>query len=337
MKNPTNPKVSILCPTYNHESFIAQALESFIMQETNFAFEIIVGEDCSTDKTKEIVEKYVQKYPNLIKPIYQSVNQGIYKNNADVFKLARGEYFIFCEGDDYFSDKNKLQIQADYLDKNPQNSACFHYAKLIYVDKSTKSHIHPSKSYIRRYKNKLNYETLKKSNFIHTNSCMYRKYAINFDDFFPKDALPADWFIHIYYSRLGKIGFIPKIMSVYRKHSGGIWYFASEEKYRLKYGAELINLYFQASQKFSDDKEFWFKEGAKEFNTVAKVCINYREWDKLETIKQQFAELAMNNPLTDEDLISKSQKRYKKYKKLFKLTLSLSVVLFVALLISILR
>jgi glycosyltransferase involved in cell wall biosynthesis len=113
-------KVSIIIITYNHESFIAQAIESVLKQKTNFPFEIIIGEDCSSDKTKIIVEKYSNLHLNQIKLITSTNNVGIIANELRCLKKAQGDYICFLEGDDYWTDPYKLQKQVDFLENNPE-------------------------------------------------------------------------------------------------------------------------------------------------------------------------------------------------------------------------
>ncbi|GIV30547.1 MAG: glycosyl transferase [Vicingaceae bacterium] len=122
--------VSIACITYNHGNFIRDALESFLMQKTNFPFEILIHDDASTDHTQEIIKEYEKKYPGIIKPIYQKENQ-LAKIKSGImfiynFSRAKGKYIAYCEGDDYWLDPYKLQKQVDFLDSHPSYSACFH-------------------------------------------------------------------------------------------------------------------------------------------------------------------------------------------------------------------
>lgn len=123
-----NPLVSISCITYNHVSYIRQCLDGFLMQKTDFPFEIVVHDDASTDKTAEIVREYEKKYPNIIKPIYELENQyskpGISINDI-TFPYLRGKYIALCEGDDYWIDENKLQMQVDFLSKCLLNNILF--------------------------------------------------------------------------------------------------------------------------------------------------------------------------------------------------------------------
>ena len=133
MKDQNNEiLVSICCITYNQAPYIRQCLDGFIMQKTNFKFEIIVHDDCSTDGTTDIVKEYADKYPDLIVPIFQKVNQ--YQNGNKrilatfVYPKAIGKYIALCEGDDYWIDPLKLQKQVDFLESHPDYSMCFHNA-----------------------------------------------------------------------------------------------------------------------------------------------------------------------------------------------------------------
>lgn len=125
--NINKPVVSVCCITYNHEKYIAEALDSFLMQETDFPFEVIVRDDASPDKTANIIREYEAKYPKIIKPIYEKENgysKGI-KAGAVTYKKAIGEYIAFCEGDDYWICKDKLQKQVDFLETNSECLFCW--------------------------------------------------------------------------------------------------------------------------------------------------------------------------------------------------------------------
>ena len=118
----TNPLVSILCTTYNHEKYIEDTIKGFLMQESDFSFEIIIHDDASTDGTADIIREYEAKYPKLIKPIYQTKNrfsQGL-KNGEVIYPRAKGKYIALCEGDDYWTDSLKLQMQVDFLEENDE-------------------------------------------------------------------------------------------------------------------------------------------------------------------------------------------------------------------------
>lgn len=133
--NSDIPLVSISCITYNHEPYIVQALNGFLMQKTDFPFEVLIHDDASTDRTADIIREYEKKFPNLIKPIYQKENhysKGFTSVSATWnFPRAKGKYIALCEGDDYWIDENKLQIQVDFLENNPEYGMCFHDAVVV--------------------------------------------------------------------------------------------------------------------------------------------------------------------------------------------------------------
>ena len=124
-------KVSVICNAYNHEEYIRDAIEGILHQKTEFAFEVLIHDDASTDNTAQIIKEYEGKYPNIIKPIYQIANQySLYKSITVDYQLPRanGEYIALCEGDDYWIDENKLQTQYDFLENNPRFNMCVHRA-----------------------------------------------------------------------------------------------------------------------------------------------------------------------------------------------------------------
>ncbi|GHV23843.1 hypothetical protein AGMMS49959_18350 [Planctomycetales bacterium] len=134
------PLVSIICPTYNHAKFIRQCLDGFVMQKTNFPVEVLIHDDASTDGTADIIREYEQKYPDLIKPIYQTENQWS-KNRLNVSKIccemycnSQSKYIASCEGDDYWTDPSKLQKQIDFLENNDNYSICFCSARVLWED-----------------------------------------------------------------------------------------------------------------------------------------------------------------------------------------------------------
>lgn len=122
--------VTVRTITYNHEPYLRDCLNGIVMQKTNFRFEAVVHDDCSTDHTADIIREYAAKYPDIIKPIYETENQ--YSKGKDSLTgkkmdaLTHGKYIAICEGDDYWTDPNKLQMQVDFLESHPEYSMCFH-------------------------------------------------------------------------------------------------------------------------------------------------------------------------------------------------------------------
>jgi len=114
-----NPLVSVLVITYLHEDYIARCIQGIIMQETDFSFELIIGTDCSPDRTDEIVREFHSNYPEIIRPVYRERNLGALANSTNSLKKARGKYISTCDGDDEWTDRLKLQKQVSMLEENP--------------------------------------------------------------------------------------------------------------------------------------------------------------------------------------------------------------------------
>lgn len=221
-----NILVSIHCLTYNHEKFIAEAIESFLMQKTNFKFEILIHDDASTDRTQEIIKQYELQYPTLIKPIYQLENQYSKGNSVNTVNLinlnrAKGKYIAVCEGDDYWIDPYKLQKQVEYMEKNPDCSLCVHGGYIVdAAEKTLQSSNRPSK------KNK--FFTVEEvieggGGLFLTNSMLFpRKFALERPEFL-QNAPVGDYPYAINLSLLGKVYFIDEFMSAYRVGHSGSW------------------------------------------------------------------------------------------------------------------
>lgn len=125
----SQPLVTVFCLAYNHENYITKTLDGFVTQKTSFPFEVLIHDDCSTDQTASIIKKYSEQYPDIIKPVFQTENQyskGIKITSTFLMPKAQGKYFAWCEGDDCWTDCNKLQKQIDFLEANPNYSCCYH-------------------------------------------------------------------------------------------------------------------------------------------------------------------------------------------------------------------
>lgn len=239
--NIHNPVVSICCITYNHENYIAEALDSFLMQETDFPFEVIVRDDASPDKTAEIIREYESKYPNIIKPIYEKENgyqKGI-KASPVTFGKAKGEYIALCEGDDYWTDAKKLQVQIDEMKKYPEVDFSFHLASTI---DNFNIEAQPKLQKRNRFYSTKDIIT---ANFhlIQTNTIVFKKKnleSLNYD-LIAKSPVGDVW-IRVNASIPNGALFINKIMSTYRIHSQGSWSESMQEENKfIKYIHNMIN------------------------------------------------------------------------------------------------
>lgn len=180
-------QVTIWCLAYNHEKYIRSALDGFIMQKTNFKFEVIVHDDASTDNTVNIIREYERKYPDIIKPIFQTVNQEklkVDKMSKFLIPNAKGKYIAFCEGDDFWSDENKLQLQYDYMESHSDVELCVNKVQYLNEDGSKTNKTLPKNNLFSKSKffdnqtfAKLLF--LKKSYPFHTSSFFIRKDLIS--------------------------------------------------------------------------------------------------------------------------------------------------------------
>jgi len=282
-----NVKVSILCIVYNHVKFIRHALDGLVMQKTNFPFEVIVHDDASTDGTTDIIREYEQKYPDIIKPIYQTENQwqrGVKIGQKFIFPRIRGKYVTMNEADDYYIDENKLQKQVDFLDSHPECSMCFHPVKVIWDDNREPEKIFPSADYIW-HKKILTLQDLLKHNFIQTNSVMYRWYDVSTE--WPKcSILPADYMLHLLHAQYGKIGFIPDVMSVYRRNAGGIWAGSLEtDAWFIKYAVPHLRFYREVENRFHID---YSKLKTDLMYKALRVFLRHKDWKQINCLIDEF-------------------------------------------------
>lgn len=317
-------KVTIITISYNQEKFIDQTINSFLMQKTNFKFQVIIGDDASTDGTQKIILDYAEKYPDIIKPILRDKNIGAENNFFDCASYINSEYVILNEADDYFLDTIKLQKQVDFLDSNPDFSICFHPVIIKYEGVSRKDDIFPQEKLINNRNLDLDY--LLKFNFIQTNSCMYRWRFSNKEkitDIFPKNILPGDHFLHLLHAEVGKIGFIPDAMAVYRKWSGGIWAGAGvTDAWFIKCGVSHIRFYRAVEDHFNVDRSTEIKFFSKK--TLNALLINYC-WDGIKNFHKEFPKLYdtslnINKDLIKNHIFAKDSIKYIIYSILSKIT-----------------
>lgn len=212
-------KLSILMVTYNHENFIAQAIESVLMQETDFEYELIICDDYSTDNTRKIVEQFAADNPSRIRFLNREKNLGPAQNFIKGFFECRGQYVAFLEGDDYWTFPTKLQQQINALDSNPNWAICFHTVRVIHEDGSQPPEEYPK----NRNKTEYSLEDLLSVNFIQTCSLVVRNGLVcEFPEWYMK-AVPGDWPFSILHAQHGKISYLPEVMATYRRHSAGTW------------------------------------------------------------------------------------------------------------------
>ncbi len=224
MKKEDSILVAIYCIAYNQENYIRDCLEGFVIQKADFSFVAIVHDDCSTDKTATILREYAEKYPDIIKPIYETENQWS-KHDGSLTRIMNeaitatgAKYIAFCEGDDYWTDPHKLQKQVDYMESHPECSLCFHGVKIL--DETTHK-LEPD--FLEDVPYSDSGVKLARGNYIHTVSVLIRS-NIGVLDFFQKlgRLSMGDQIIYHICAQSGTMVKIPDIMAVYRIGSG-LW------------------------------------------------------------------------------------------------------------------
>jgi glycosyltransferase involved in cell wall biosynthesis len=211
-------KLSVVIITYNHERFVAQAIESVLAQKVNFDYEIVIGEDCSTDSTREIVMDFARRYPERIVPFVRDQNLGGPRNLTATLAGCRGQYVALLEGDDYWTSVDKLQMQVDVLEGHPDRALCCHRVKTLNETGAAEIEVFPPHA-----AGPYSVEDLLRGNFVMTCSAVMRRDLIGPPpDWYFKIKL-GDWPLFAMVARHGKIELMDEVMAAYRVHSGSTW------------------------------------------------------------------------------------------------------------------
>lgn len=240
-------RVSVICTCYNHEKYIAKALDSFLMQKTDFAFRVLVGDDASTDGSPAIISEYAERYPDIIVPVLRSENIGGGHNWEDLVSRCDTDYIAFCDGDDYWTDENKLQRQFDLMESDASLRACFHDTLIVdeteggaWFQASNFSHTKDGSmrwpSGNRHFVKKRRYRTVNfiPFGFIHTSSIFIRwDYGIAFPQWIFGHGF-GDYPLWAIQINKGAIGYIDEALSVYRRTGNTLFDFKSRTEYWLK-------------------------------------------------------------------------------------------------------
>ncbi|MBX0292139.1 glycosyltransferase [Hymenobacter sp. HSC-4F20] len=216
-------KVSVCCISYNHERYLAQAIESVLMQQTAFDVELIIGEDCSTDNTRQIALDYARRYPEQIRVLLPERNQGVMKNLMATMDACNGTYIAFLEGDDYWTDPHKLQRQVEALRAHPECTLCAHDAQVLSEDGTSNNYIFSNqfRHVLPLTEGIITHDKLVAHHwFIPSASMLFVKVALTLP-------LPAwfaevhsgDYTLQLLATRTGSIYYLPDAMSVYRRHA----------------------------------------------------------------------------------------------------------------------
>jgi len=284
-KMKEKPLVTILCQAYNQENFISQALDSFLMQETDFDFEVIVRDDASTDSTANIIREYQAKYPNTIKPIYESENQwskGIKLIPCELPRIMKSidtKYLALCDGDDYWTDPLKLQKQISFLEENPEFVGSAHASRYLRDGKEAElasRNIHDKDIYT--------FEEYLGNCYFQTSSWIYR-YDADFrsliDGYF-YSGCGGDVYMTLAFMTLGPIKYFDEVMSVWRVHDKGEWSKNSADHQAMEILAALVDYTYKFDEKYKPKfyEQFYFTIRNISSETFSKLVMeNYQSKD----------------------------------------------------------
>ena len=293
MKN-TSPLLAIRCLAYNHEPYIRQCLEGFVMQKTDFPFVAIVHDDASTDKTADIIREYAEKYPDIIKPIFESENK-YSKHDGSIRRIMNAampksvKYIAVCEGDDYWTDPEKLQKQVGFLERNPEYVFCCHRFK-IYNESNKKYY----KEYAYSYYGSTDYLEIDEQLFCNVWITQTLTAVVDAVSYYKVQEYVNEYssfrdvhqFFHLL--KVGKGVSLNDIMGVYRWNQGGVHSQKNgKERYRIQYNVwkelylknkdeYLLSCYKRNLIKYIRYKPFSFYETSLYFEAFS-ICNTNRE------------------------------------------------------------
>lgn len=262
------PVISACIITYNNAPYVAECIESALKQKVNVPYEIVIGEDCSTDKTKEICQDFANRYPDKIRLISNDTNLGLIGNWLKTIGASKGKYVALCEGDDYWIDSLKLQKQVDYMEQHPETSLVHTHG----YDLKNKKMI-PWRIWVKTAGEVS--EIAHYSVIAHTCTVLLKRDLFQgFSDIFhpysmDKEFLIADWPLFAYLATKGPFGYLNEKTTVYRNYSTQVSSITNKE-YLLKYSSSIIK-----AKRFLRD-EIFLDEAYPDFNEdVLRKDYNY--------------------------------------------------------------
>lgn len=267
--NP-NILVSINVLVFNHEKYLQECINSILSQHTNFYFEIILSDDCSTDSSREICKQYQSAFPSLFKLNFQKHNKGLIDNYKESLSLCSGQYIAILSGDDYWCDNNKLQKQVDFLQVNKEFSMCFTNA-LLYEDWSKESYVWP---YTTIIEGEYLGENIIRKWTVPASSVMFRNHLIDFSFLDKNRFFAEDLITYLKLNEVGKLYALADITTVYRLHKGQITENTNSEHNR-NFVKTLVNIDSELNYKYhkiiyTDIASYYIQRTTKDMHTLTK-------------------------------------------------------------------
>lgn len=281
------PTISVVCTTFNQDKYISQCIDSILAQKSSFPFEVVVYNDCSTDKTESIISLYQKKYPSIIKPIHNRKNLFLSNELPEVspLSISTGLYFASCEGDDYWCNENKLEVQASFLEENKDFACCFHDYRIY--DQNTKNYLlgynHSISDFNVDTDSKISDEFLKLRKIIirAPTKLMTRSAVIAAGELRKKYTnrsikIPGDNFHTAVMPTLGKTMYFGTLKAaVFRRHNESSWNptsMAYKNEMRMHLGIALTK--FFSDQNDKEMAEYWHQESRNRLDLFLTETIN---------------------------------------------------------------
>lgn len=264
--------VSVCCLVYNHEKYLRQCLDGFIMQKTNFKFEVLIHDDASTDHSADIIREYERKYPDIIKPIYQTENQyskGVPISMTYQYPRAKGRYVAFCEGDDCWTSPYKLQRQYQYMEQHPNVGLCVHEAVSCNA-------LNNSYAFVTREKSERDYSVneviLGGGGIFATNSSFFRRENLQrMPSCFNMSGM-GDFQLFVYNTICGGCHYFPDVMSLYNSHVSGS--FTDRHSSNLAMRIEFCKAKLDMLAKVDEFYDFKYTEAISKNASVTKAYLD---------------------------------------------------------------
>lgn len=253
-EQPPQPVLTVLTMTRNHEKYIGQCIESVLAQKTDFPVRHLILDHYSEDETPQIVSRYAREYPS-IRPVLLNNFFILYQNVHSLFVRCKSEYAALCDGDDYYLDPLKLQKQMDFLKSHPRCALCFHPVQVVYEDGRQPDIFPPHDMLPRGIREEYYLADLFKCNMIQTNSVVYKwRFRDGLPEWFRADICPGDWYWHLLHAEQGRIGFLPDVMSAYRRHGTALYKDSRSDrlKHRRKFGMPELETYHVVNEHFQN-------------------------------------------------------------------------------------
>ena len=212
-------KVCVLVTTYNHEKFIAEAINGILIQEVKFDYEVVIIEDCSTDNTRDIVIDLQRQHPDKVRLVLEERNQNSNRTWIREIQNSQAQYIALLDGDDYWTSPHKLQRQVDFLESHPECSICFHNVVAFHEDGSREPYL-----FNTEYQKEISsLDDLWEGNFVAGCSAMLRRDLVRELPEWFYSLQWGDWSAYIIWAHYGNIGYLDKVMGAYRIHDRGMW------------------------------------------------------------------------------------------------------------------